>query len=155
MTKANSKTYDQTNLANRIVERLNKNPQSNLNGLISRNKGLIKYSDISELISYLFIEDKTKNVNSSIISISNFLTENFNMLTEYNTDYLEKKYSYKKLFVIMYCFKYFTQLDKSNMCETIDKMLIQSEKMNSEMFYKPKSKKAIINELDNMIKEVL
>lgn len=156
MTKANSNTYDQTNLANRIVERLNKNPQSNLNGLISRNKGLINYSDIAELISYFYIDgNKNKNSNSNIINISNSLIENFNLLTEYDVSYMEKKYSYKKLFIVMYCFNYFSKLDKSNMCKVIDTMLVKSDSLDNELFYKSKSKKIAINELESIIKEVL
>lgn len=156
MTKANSNTYDQTNLANRIVERLNKNPQSNLNGLISRNKGLINYSDISELISYFYIDgNKNKNTNSSIINISSSLMNDFNLLTEYNVSYMEKKYSYRKLFVVMYCFNYFSKLDKSNMCQVIDEMLVRSDVLDNELFYKARSKKVLVNELESIIKEVL
>lgn len=156
MTKSNSNTYDQTNAANRIVERLNKNPQSNLYGVISRNKGLINYSDLSELITYFFMDNgKNKNVNSSIINISNILIENFNMLTTYDTSYMEKKYSYKKLFVVMYCFSYYNGNDKSKMCETIDKMLERTENLDNEIFYKSKSKKIATNELKHIIEEVL
>lgn len=156
MTKSNSNTYDQTNAANRIVERLNKNPQSNLYGVISRNKGLINYGDLSELITYFCIDgEKNKNVNSSIINISNTLIENFNMLTAYDTSYMEKKYSYKKLFVVMYCFDYYNGKDKSKMCETIDKMLERTENLDNEIFYKSKSKKIAINELKHIIEEVL
>lgn len=156
MKKADSNTYDQTSMANRIVERLNKNPQSNISGLIGRNKAIINYSDLTELISYFCIDGvNKKNLNSSIISISNVLIENFNLLTEYDVTYLEKKYSYKKLFVVMYCFNYFNNKDKTKMCETIDKMLGKTEMMDNEVFYKSKSKKSIINELENIIKEVL
>lgn len=158
MTKADSNTYDQTSLANRIVERLNKNPQSNINGLIGRNKSIINYSDLTEFISYFCIDEvdvKKKNSNSSIISISNNLIEMFNLLTEYNVEYLEKRYSYKKLFVVMYCFNYFESKDKTNMCKTIDTMLKRTDVLDNEIFYKSKSKKNVINELEKIIKEVL
>jgi hypothetical protein len=58
MAKTDSKTYDQTNIANRIVERINNNPQSNLCGLISRNQGIIDYSNFSELVTYFYLDDK-------------------------------------------------------------------------------------------------
>ena len=156
MTKADSNTYDQTSLANRIVERINKNPQSNLHGLIGRNKAIINYSDLSEIVSYFYIDgSKKRNVNSSIISISNNLINNFNILTEYNMDYMEKRYSYKKLFVVMYCFNYYEDMDKSNMCQVIDAVIKKAELLDNEIFYKNKSKKMATNELDNIIKEVL
>lgn len=156
MTKIESNTYDQTNMANRIVERLNKNPQSNLSGLIGRNKAIINYADLAEMISYFYVNgNKIKNTNSGIINISNILIENFNMLTEYNAKYMEKRYSYKKLFVVMYCFDYFAERDKANMCETIDKMLERTTDLDNEIFYKNKSKRMATNELDTIIKEVL
>lgn len=156
MTKANSNTYDQTNLANRIVERVNNNPQSNLYGLISRNKGLINYSDFAELINYFYLNDnKKKNANSTIISVSNTLIEKFNLLTEYNTKHMETRYSYKKLFVIMYCFSYYEDKDKENMCQVIDAMLKKTETLDNEIFYKSKSKRMVVTELESIIKEVL
>lgn len=156
MTKANSNTYDQTSLANRITERLNKNPQSNLNGLISRNQGIINYSDLAELISYFYIDNnKKKNLNSNIINISNSLIENFNILTEYDARYMDKRYSYKKLFIVMYCFSYFENMDKSKMCEVIDTLIQRAELLDNDIFYKTKSKKIAVNELENIIKEVL
>lgn len=156
MTRANSNTYDQTNSANRIVERLNKSPQSNLNGLIGRNKAIINYSDLSELISYFCIDnDKKKNINSAIISISNSLIEKFNILTEYDSSYMEKKYSYKKLFTVMFCFNYFENIDKSNMCQVIDDVLERIDELDNELFYKAKSKRSTVNELEKIIEEVL
>lgn len=156
MTKADSNTYDQTNLANRIVERLNSSPQSNVQGLISRNQGLINYIDLAELIKYFYINgNKIKSANSSLVQISNKLIEDFNLLTEYNIKYLEQKYSYKQLFTVMFCFKHFEDKDKSNMCNVIDKVLDKSNKLDTELFYKGRSKKNTINRLEEIIEEVL
>lgn len=156
MTKADSNTYDQTNLANRIVERLNSSPQSNVQGLISRNQGLINYIDLAELIKYFYINgNKIKSANSSLVQISSKLIEDFNLLTEYNIKYLEQKYSYKQLFTVMFCFKHFEDKDKSNMCNVIDKVLDKSNKLDTELFYKGRSKKNTINRLEEIIEEVL
>ena len=156
MTKSDSNTFDQTNLSNRIVERINNNPQSNLFGLISRNKGLINYSDLSELIAYLYLNDsKKRNTNSILIAVSNNFIEKFNLLTEYNVEYMEQKWTYKKLFIVMFCFKYFEDVDKTNMCQTIDKVFEKAAELDNELFYKTKSKKSIVNELEKIIEEVL
>lgn len=156
MTKTDSKTFDQGSLANRIVEKINNNPQNNLCGLISRNKGVINYSDLSELISYFYLNNnKIKNTNSVVINVSKEIVDNFNMLTEYDSKYIDEKYSYKKLFIVMYCFKYFTEKDKTNMCQVIDTMIEKANSLNKEMFYKSKSNRIAINELDNIMKEVL
>lgn len=154
MAKADSNTYDQTNLANRIVERLNSSSQSNIQGLISRNQGLINYVDLSELIKYFYINgNKIKSANSSFVQISSKLIEDFNLLTEYDIKYLEQKYSYKKLFTVMFCFKHFEDKDKSNMCTVIDKVLDKSNKLDTELFYKGRSKKNTINKLEEIIEE--
>lgn len=156
MAKADSNTYDQTNLANRIVERLNSSSQSNIQGLISRNQGLINYVDLSELIKYFYINgNKIKSTNSSLVQISSKLIEDFNLLTEYNIKYLEQKYSYKQLFTVMFCFKHFEDKDKSNMCNVIDKVLDKSNKLDTELFYKGRSKKNTINRLEEIIEEEL
>ena len=156
MTKADSNTYDQTNLVNRIIERLNSSPQSNIQGLISRNQGLINYADLVELIKYFYINgNKIKSTNSSLVKISSKLIEDFNLLTEYDIKHLEQKYSYKKLFTVMFCFKHFEDKDKSNMCKVIDKILDKSNKLDTELFYKGRSKKNTINRLEEIIEEVL
>lgn len=158
MKKVNSNTFDQTSVSNRVVERLNTNPQSNLQGLISRNKTLIKYSDLSELIKYFYINSysaKKANNNSLVISISNELIENFNMLTEYNKKYIEKKYSYQKIFIVMYCFSYYINKDKSDMCSVIDKVLEKANSIDERKFYRSTSKKILANELEEILKEVL
>ena len=156
MTKADSNTYDQMSVANRVVEKINTNPQSNLFGLISRNKGLVSYKDFSEIISYLYLNDnKKKNANSIVSIVSKNLIDNFNILTDYNTQYMEQKLTYKKLFAIMVCFKYYEDKDKEDMCSTIENVLKKVELLDNEIFYKSKSKKVVVTYIETIIGEVL
>ena len=158
MTKTDSNTYDQMSVSNRIVEKINTNPQSNLFGLISRNKGIISYKDFAEIISYLYLSDnKKKNANSVVSTVSKNLIENFNILTDYNTQYMEQKFTYKKLFATMVCFKYYENknIDKENMCETIEEVIKRVELLDNETFYKNKSKKVVVTCIETIIEEVL
>lgn len=156
MKKSESNTFDHTSLANRIVERLNTSPQSNLNGLITRNQTLINYGDLSDLIKYFFLNNTTKeNKNSLFLSVANELIEKFNMITEYNPKYIEKKYSYKQLFAIMYCFNYFKNQDKSNMCRVIDEVIKMLDNVDNSKFKNKDAKKMMINEVDVLLREVL
>ena len=41
------------------------------------------------------------------------------------------------------------------MCQVIDEMLVRSDVLDNELFYKAKSKKILVNELESIIKEVL
>lgn len=158
MTKADSNTYDRTNVANRIVEKVNTSPQSNLFGLVSRNNGIISYKDFAEIISYLYLDDnKKKNANSTVSIVSKNLIDNFNILTDYNTKYIEKRYSYRKLLAVMVCFKYYENknIDKENMCETIEEVIKRVELLDNETFYKNKSKKVVVTCIETIIGEVL
>ena len=159
MTKTDSNTYDQMNIANRIVEKVNTNPQSNLFGLISRNNGIISYKDFSEIISYLYLNanNKKKNANSIVLAVSKKLTDDFNILTDYNTKYIEQRYSYRKLFTIMVCFKYYEDknIDKESMCQTVEEVVKRVEELDNEIFYKNKSKKVVVTSIETIIGEVL
>lgn len=161
MTKADSNTYDRTNVANRIVEKVNTSPQSNLFGLISRNKGNISYKDFSEIISHLYLDNnsnnKKKNENSIVSIVSKNLIDDFNILTDYNTKYIEQRYSYRKLFTIMVCFKYYEDknIDKESMCQTVEEVVKRVEELDNEIFYKSKSKKVIVSCIETIIGEVL
>ena len=41
------------------------------------------------------------------------------------------------------------------MCQTIDKVFEKAAELDNELFYKTKSKKSIVNELEKIIEEVL
>ena len=149
MSKVASDTFNQTNIANNIVDRINESPQSNLQGMITSNKSLINFADLADLINYFFLS-KTKPTNSTKIIISNKLIECFNLLTEYNPRYLEKKYSYGQLFIVMYIFSKYIDKDKTEMCQMIEKII---NKINLAEF-KRVSKKVMINEIEEILKEV-
>jgi len=149
MSKVVSDTFNQTNIANNIVDRINESPQSNLQGMITRNKTLINFADFADLINYFFLS-KVKPNNSTKITVSNKLIECFNALTEYDTTYLEKKYSYGQLFIVMYVFNRYADDDKTEMCRIIKEAI---EKINLSNF-KRASKKVMINEIEKILKEV-
>jgi hypothetical protein len=149
MAKVASDTFNQSNIANNIVDRINESPQSNLQGMITRNKTLINFADFADLINYFFLS-KVKVTNSTKITVSNKLIECFNILTEYNSTYLEQKYSYGKLFIVMYIFSEYLDKDKIEMCQTIEKVV---NKINLTEFKKV-SKKVMINEIEKILKEV-
>lgn len=158
MPKIESNTFDQTNLANNIVDRISSKSESNLKGLITRNKTLINYADLADLIKYFYLNDKkaNKNRNSILLSVTNELIENFNMLTEYAPErYLEKKYTYKQLVSVMYCFNYFRDKDKTNMCQVIDQVVDKVALLDNKKFQQKIAKKTMMNEIEEIMKEVL
>lgn len=155
MLKKDSNTYDQTNIANRVVDELNNSPKSNLQGLLSRNKTIIDYADLSNSIKFFYLTGFKEIKNSLFISVKNELIENFNMLTEYNTIFLEEKMSFKNLVSIMYCFKHYQDKDKTAMCSTIMNVLEKMKTVSDVKYQKKTIKKTIIKELDEILKGVL
>ena len=158
MTKSESNTYNQNSLANQVVEKLNDNPLSNIKGLISRNDGLIKYSDLAEMIQFYYLSKdsaKSKTSNQIVISVAKELMENFNILTESNEKYLEEKYNFKKLLIIMHCFSYFSNKNKKQMCEVIDKAIKKSTKLDPTLFTAKKPRNGLANEIQKLIEEVV
>jgi len=155
MLKKDSVTFDQTNMANTIVDELTKNSRSNLKGLISRNKTIINYNDLSEFIKYLYLDNKKEQKNSVAISVKKELIENFNLLTEYDSKYVEEKYSFKQLAIVMVIFKSYQNKDKTNMCEVIDKVVEKKDLLEDKKFTYRSSKSGMIKEIEKIMKEVL
>lgn len=155
MKKIDSDSYNVNKAANIVTTRLNENPQCNLQGLISRNQGLINFGDLSELINYFYFKNTKKEKEKSIIiSTVKELTDEFNLITEYDSVYLEREYSYKQLCAIMCMFNYYKDQDKSKICNIIDKVIEKVERLDNKKFYSKTPKKSMMNDIEEIIKEV-
>ena len=158
MRKIDSNSMNMNKAANIVVTRLNENIRCNLKGLISRNEGLIPFAEFAELVDYFYFKGIGKDKErSTIIKAVAELTENFNMLTEYNTDYLENKMSYKTLLAIMFCFDYYKQnnIDNSNICEVIERTAKEMENSDNKKFNNKTPRKSLMTEVEKIMKEVM
>lgn len=158
MPKTESNSYNQHDLANNIVERLNSEAESNLKGLLSRNNSLINYGELADYIGYLFVKDKSSNKNkkSILLPLKKDLIESFNILTEYNPEkYLETKYPFKQMVAILCVFKTFKDSDKTNMCQVIEDTLEKVNELDGKIFYNRSAKKKIVTEIEKIIEEVM
>lgn len=154
MKKIDSDSLNIGKASNVVVTRLNESPQCNLQGLINRNQGLINFGELSELVNFFYFKNINKDKEkSTIISTVKELTDNFNMLTEYNSMYLEKVYSYKQLVAVMFTFYYFKDNSKS-ICNVIDEVVEKTEELDNKKFYSKTPKKSMMNEIESIIKEV-
>lgn len=154
MKKIDSNSYNLNNPGNLIAERLNQNPMCNLKGLISRNNGIINLGELAGLIDYLYFKGLPKDKeNMTIIKVTKELLDNFNMLTEYNTFYLEKKYSYKQLCLVVYIFNQFYNKEKNNMCQIIDNCVNNINLLEDKRFYSKSPKRSIIKDIENLIEK--
>jgi hypothetical protein len=156
MPKTDSDAMDSYKASNSVVKRLNGSSQFNLQGLISMNKGIINFAELSGLIHYFYFNGITSKEKEKVVLISAIkeLTDNFNALTEYDIKYIEHHYSYKKLTAIMCVFDYFKDKDKKYMCKIIDEVVEKVEQLDNKKFYSRTPKKVVMNSIEKIIYEV-
>lgn len=154
--KIDAKSMNMNDMANIVVERLNNNINFNLKGLISRNDGIINFGELAELIRYLYFKNKTKqeNENMFIISLVKYLCECFNALTEYDFKYLNEKYSFKQLSIIMYGFCIYQDKDRKDMCKIIDNAVFMQGNLTDKKFQSRVPRLAMINEIKKLYEVV-
>lgn len=157
MRKIDSDSLNMNNASNIIVTRLNESPRCNIKGLISRNDGIINFGELSELIRFLYLKGsiKKEEENYMIMSLVKELTECFNMLTEYDIKYLNKKYSYKQLAIITYMFFKYKDKNKNNMCYNINEVVNSQDKLDNKKFYYKTPRKTMLNEIDKLIEVII
>lgn len=158
MKKVDSNSMNMNKPANIVVTRLNENIRCNLKGLITRNDGIIPFGELAELVNYFYFKGVGKEKERSvIIQAVKELTDNFNMLTEYNTDYLEHKMSYKTLLAAMFCFDYFKEDSegKTRMCEIIEKTANEMENSDNKKFVNRTPRKSLMVEVEKIMKGVV
>ena len=155
MRKIDSNSFNMNKAANIVVTRLNENPMCNLQGLISRNQGIIHFGYLADFVNYFYFRtaNKTKEKSITIAAIKE-LTDNFNMLTEYDSVYLEKEYSFKQLAAIMCMFDYFKDKDKKRMLEIMNEVVKRTEQLDNKKFYSKTPKKSMMNDIEEIIMEV-
>ena len=154
--KIDAKSMNMNDMANIVVERLNNNINFNLKGLISRNDGIINFGELAELIRYLYFKNKTKqeNENMFIISLVKYLCECFNALTEYDFKYLNEKYSFKQLSIVMYGFYIYQDKDRKYMCKIIDNAVFMQDNLTDKKFQSRVPRLAMINEIKKLYEVV-
>ena len=155
MRKIDANSFNMSNAANVVVTRLNENPMCNLQGLISRNQGIIHFGYLADFVNYFYFKNtnKTKEKSVTIAAIKE-LTDNFNMLTEYDSVYLEEEYSFKKLAAVMCMFDYFKDKDKKHMLKIMDEVIKRTEQLDNKKFYSKTPKKSMMNDIEEIIREV-
>lgn len=158
MRKIDSNSMNMNKAANIVVTRLNENIRCNLKGLISRNDGIIPFGEFAELVDYFYFKGVGKEKERSVVVHAvKELTDNFNMLTEYNTEYLEEKMNYKTLLAAMFCFNYFkdSDEDETRICEIIEKTAKEMEHSNNKKFHNKAPRISLMSEVEKIVKEVM
>lgn len=159
MSKIASNSMNMDNPANIVVTRLNDNVRFNFKGLVSRNEGIIDLGEFAELVNYFYFKGKKLTKQSErIISIeaTNEIVANFNMLSEYDTSYLNNRMEFTTLIAAMFCFDYFKKNPDPNIdvCDIIGKTA-EVLHQNKKVLAARKCTKSTMKIVENYMKGVL
>lgn len=155
MSKIDSNSLNTTKAANIVVSRINEDPKCNLQGLISRNEGLISFGELAEIVHYIYfrsIKSKEKE-KVAIINVTKKIIADLNILTEYDTKYLEHQYSFLELAIIMHCFAEYAMKDAETICRIIDYVMSNIDRIDKRKFYTKQMRQSLINIIDKIAKE--
>ena len=154
MRKIDSNSLNMTKSANIVATRINENPQCNLQGLISRNGGLVPFGEFAEIIDYFYFKNITSKEKEkiTIINTTKILVDNLNALTEYNIKYLQEKYTFLRLVIILYCFNKYSYRDIYDVCRIIEYIDNKSDNIDKKKI-STKVRTSLINEIDKIAKE--
>lgn len=153
MKKTDSASYNQYNVANRVVKRLNEDPMSNLQGMIARNDGLIKEADFAAVVDSFYVKGKEfGNETSAVVTIKNDIQKKFNSLSESNPKYLNKKYTVKDLIIMMYVFT-LPDVSVNDYNELINYLSSRNIENRCFTFNRNYVRRKAINELNNALAE--
>ena len=105
MKKIKSDSMNRYSPGNQVVDALNTNSSSNIQGMINRNDGKIDYSFLSAVISaYYFSDKRNKYTKKQVIEVTNDLQKKFNTLTTDDMEWLDHNYTEKEIQAIIFCF---------------------------------------------------
>lgn len=154
MKKVVSDSYDPNSVANRIVQRMNIDPMFNLQSKIGRNDALISAPILGKLIAYFYPKGKDTNENMFVIETKNELVKKFNILSDADLTYMDKKYSEKELIIIMYVFSR-KGISQEKYIDLINYLNAKTEYENKllALTQTGRVRKAGINLLDKLIEE--
>lgn len=154
MRKIDSNSYNVDNPGHIVVTKLNGNPSCNIHGMIGKKDEPIPFAEMVEWVDFLFLRKVPKSKQRiAIMETAKELTDNFNLLTEYNVKYLESKYTYKELIMILYTFYAYQGQDKTNMCKVIDLAVQEINENTNTIFRERKPRRGIINELEKILRK--
>ena len=103
MKEEDLSAYNQYDVGNIVVNRLNSDPDSDLFGLIDLNDGLINSAVLAQGINKLYF-DKSAG-RKEAIETSKQLIRNFNEFIGDNTNYLKTKWNAYEILVVLYGFR--------------------------------------------------
>ena len=144
MKKTDSNSFNTFDPSNVVVTKLNESSVSNIRGMISRNDGLVNFGKLAEAIHNLYFKDvNKKEERMAVVKVTKELTDDFNILTDTDPEFLERKYSNADICIIVTLFHYYSDKDKSEMVDSIKYVIDHVDEFkNKNIFNKINSRVA-------------
>ena len=152
MRKIDSASMNMNSAANMVVERLNIDPRFNMKDKINRNDGLINYSELAALIQYFYLKGIKDPSVKEIISIKDDLRDKINYFTETFTDYLDHRFDYLDLAIMIYRFRQMNEGYGSSPDEAqkIKRMIERKGDIPRNVIHKENPIKSFVKELEKI-----
>lgn len=107
MRKIDSDSMNTTKASNKIVERLNNDPNFVLSGKISRNKGIINAAYFSDIINTVLLKGTKKSEElSNVLRYTNVLANDIERWCSLHSEYLTTAWEKKFIYAFVYVNKY-------------------------------------------------
>ena len=103
MRKVDAQAMNSTSPANFIVDKINE--ESNLEGLVKRNGGLVNYSSLSYAIQEYYYEKEMNIPRSTLVSEARDIIKYFNKLTSSVPELLDKEWDYTDIISVVLIMK--------------------------------------------------
>ena len=152
MSKIDSNSYNTNDAAVIVATRVNENIMCNLKGSISRNEGLINFSELVEIIHKLyFYHVNKKDEKIIILNTVKEIIDCLNIISEYDSKYLTEKYSFKLLSIILVSYYYL--IDKAKLGKVVE-IIYNSDKINNQKFRSRTIRRDLLTDIECLVKEV-
>lgn len=154
MSKIDSDSMNQNNIANQIVNRLNQ--KSPFNGLINNNKSIIDAGSFSYFINqYLCGDISKKQERKEMISMSNTIYENMLILVDNAPSIIDKRWDILYLVSVIHAIS--LQVPEKKFISTVEKLYSIFTDPDNEIIVRNFKNKNIgkidINRINNLFKE--
>lgn len=153
MAKVDSQSYNTYDAANIVVRKINESASCNIRGYIGRNDANIDMGSLSQIIRMLYFKNvPKKDERKAVIEVTKNLINDFNILTEEEISFLDKRYSFNELVYIVTTFHYFdaNEKDKNNIVAAV-KYLIKN--VAAETNLKNKVSIKMLNHMEEILQE--
>ena len=147
MRQVDSAALNQYNPANIVVDQLNADPSSNIQGMIARNSGAISHADLAAFVNAFYFSTG-KASRKEILTVKKELQEKFNAYLSSNLSLTDHTFSTKEIAVIMYCFKH-----EKDYIAAIDYLMKHINEIPSGLFSvaNGKVRRKLLNELAGIL----